>query len=159
AARDRVLRHFTTEQVWTAFEQEYRAAARPQPAAGWYARRGKRLLDLTVLLVSAPAWAFVIAAVWLLVRLRLGAPPCFRQSGPGQDARIFTLIKFRTMTDARDVAGRLLPDGERLTTFGRFLRASSLDELPELWNVVKGDMSLIGPRPLLIQYLDRYTPE
>ena len=159
AARDRVLRHFTPEQVWTAFAQEYRQAASRRPAPGWYARRGKRLFDLTLLLLTAPVWIPVLAAVWLLVRVRLGAPTCFRQSRPGKDGRIFTLVKFRTMTDDRDAAGELLPDGERLTAFGRRLRSSSLDELPELWNVLKGEMSLVGPRPLLVQYLARYTPD
>ncbi|WP_448382810.1 sugar transferase [Desulfosoma sp.] len=124
-----------------------------------YARWGKRLLDLlvalTALIVSAP----VLALLALLVRGKLGAPVLFRQTRPGLYGRPFTLYKFRTMTDGRDAQGNLLPDAERLTAFGRFLRATSLDELPELWNVLKGDMSLVGPRPLLMQYLDRYTPE
>jgi sugar transferase EpsL len=101
----------------------------------------------------------VLGGVALLVRLKLGSPVLFCQRRPGLHGKPFTLFKFRTMTDARDSAGNLLPDAERLTGFGKFLRASSLDELPELWNVLKGEMSLVGPRPLLMEYLDRYTPE
>lgn len=107
------------------------------------------------LLVCSP----ILAVVALLVRLKLGAPILFRQQRPGLHGKPFMLYKFRTMTDARDADGHLLPDAERLTNFGRFLRRTSLDELPELFNVLKGDMSLVGPRPLLMQYLDRYTPE
>lgn len=95
----------------------------------------------------------------LLVRFKLGAPVLFRQQRPGLHGRPFTLYKFRTMTDARDAEGALLPDAERLTSFGHFLRSTSLDELPELFNVLKGEMSLVGPRPLLMEYLPRYTPE
>ena len=94
-----------------------------------------------------------------LARVKLGSPVLFRQKRPGKDDETFELIKFRTMTDARDSTGALLPDEARLTSFGRRLRRTSLDELPTLWNVVRGDMSLVGPRPLLVQYLDRYTPE
>jgi len=94
-----------------------------------------------------------------LVRVKLGAPILFRQKRPGLHGKPFLMFKFRTMTDARDKRGNLLSDAERLTPFGRFLRSTSLDELPELFNVLKGEMSLIGPRPLLMQYLDRYTPE
>lgn len=101
----------------------------------------------------------VLAAVGLLGVLLLGHPFFFTQSRPGLHGRPFRLYKFRTMRDTRDASGRLLPDAERLTAFGRFLRAFSLDELPSLWNVLKGDMSLVGPRPLLMEYLDRYTPE
>jgi lipopolysaccharide/colanic/teichoic acid biosynthesis glycosyltransferase len=108
----------------------------------------------TLLIVLAP----LLAVIALLVRLRLGAPALFRQQRPGRDDQPFTLCKFRTMTDARDGAGRLQPDAARLTPFGRFLRRASLDELPELINVLRGEMSLVGPRPLLMQYLDRYTP-
>jgi lipopolysaccharide/colanic/teichoic acid biosynthesis glycosyltransferase len=101
----------------------------------------------------------LFALLALLVRLRLGSPVFFRQMRPGLLGKPFSMVKFRTMTDARDAEGRLLPDGERLTPFGRFLRSTSLDELPELWNVLRGDMSLVGPRPLLLAYLDRYSPE
>lgn len=124
-----------------------------------YLRWGKRLLDL---FMTVPAcivlWPLMIV-VALLVRLKLGTPVLFRQVRPGLHSRSFTMYKFRTMTDARDAGGQLLPDHERLTPLGRFLRKTSLDELPELWNVMRGDMSLVGPRPLLMQYLDHYTPE
>ncbi len=119
----------------------------------------KRFLDLTLTIAATPILlplGFVIA---LLVRVMHGSPILFCQIRPGQGGRPFEMMKFRTMTDARDEIGVLLPDGERLTSFGRFLRRTSLDELPEFWNVFKGDMSLVGPRPLLMEYLDRYTPE
>jgi sugar transferase EpsL len=119
----------------------------------------KRAFDiaasLLALIVISPA-LLVIAA---LVRIRLGSPVFFAQPRPGLGGRIFTLWKFRTMTDARDAAGNLRPDAERLTGFGRFLRSTSMDELPELWNVLRGDMSLVGPRPLLVSYLLRYSAE
>lgn len=119
----------------------------------------KRVLDLAcaggILALAAPV--LVITAI--LIRTMMGGPVLFRQVRPGKLGRPFTLLKLQTMTDARDSEGRLLPDGERLTKLGRFLRASSLDELPQLWNVLRGDMSLVGPRPLLMEYLGRYTPE
>jgi lipopolysaccharide/colanic/teichoic acid biosynthesis glycosyltransferase len=118
----------------------------------------KRLFDLAAVIATAPLWLPLLLIVALLVRVKLGAPVFFRQRRPGKDAVIFELIKFRTMRDATDAAGRPLPDAERLTPFGRRLRATSLDELPELWNVLRGDMSLVGPRPLLVAYLDRYSP-
>lgn len=118
----------------------------------------KRGFDLFVVILFAPLWLPVLAVVALLVRLKLGSPVFFRQKRPGKDARIFEMIKFRTMTDARDGSGKLLPDAVRLTPFGQFLRSTSLDELPELLNVLRGEMSLVGPRPLLVQYLDRYSP-
>jgi len=124
-----------------------------------YRRRGKRALDLLAgagaLLVLAPA----IAGVALLVRLLLGSPVFFRQQRPGLHGQSFRLLKFRTMNNACDAKGISLPDALRLTPFGRFLRSTSLDELPELWNVLRGDISLVGPRPLLMHYLDRYSPE
>ena len=124
-----------------------------------YPRYGKRALDLVLsagaLLLLSP----LIAVLALLVRTRLGAPVLFRQQRPGLGGIPFILYKFRTMTDDRDVQGRPLSDTERLTPFGRFLRSTSLDELPELLNVLHGKMSLVGPRPLLVQYLERYTPE
>lgn len=100
----------------------------------------------------------VLGGIALAVKKKLGSPVVFRQIRPGLYGRPFTLYKFRTMRDARDASGRPLADADRLTAFGRFLRASSLDELPELMNVIRGEMSLVGPRPLLVQYLDRYTP-
>ncbi|MEW6258733.1 MAG: sugar transferase [Thermodesulfobacteriota bacterium] len=124
-----------------------------------YRSWGKRLFDLMISVPAAIIAAPVLGLVALGVRLNLGSPVLFRQQRPGLHGRPFILYKFRTMTDARDTVGNLLPDAERLTPFGRFLRATSLDELPELWNVLRGDMSLVGPRPLLMQYLDRYTPE
>lgn len=117
----------------------------------------KRAFDVLAVIVTLPLWVPVVAVVALLVRSKLGAPVFFRQRRPGLNGRVFELVKFRTMRDARDPAGRLLPDAERLTSFGRWLRASSLDELPELWNVLRGDMSLVGPRPLLVEYLPRYN--
>ncbi|WP_034265167.1 sugar transferase [Aminiphilus circumscriptus] len=121
--------------------------------------RTKRCFDVAVsgaaLILLSPLFALLA----LLVRLRLGSPVFFRQMRPGLLGKPFSMVKFRTMTDARDAEGRLLPDEERLTPFGRFLRSTSLDELPELWNVLRGDMSLVGPRPLLLAYLDRYSPE
>ena len=124
-------------------------------ARGGYA--GKRLLDLTLLALGAPVWVPAMGLVALLVRRRLGAPVLFTQERPGLHGRPFRMRKFRTMTDARDAAGRLLPDAERLTPFGRWLRSTSLDELPELLNVLRGEMSLVGPRPLLLAYLARYS--
>lgn len=117
----------------------------------------KRVLDLLLTIGSAPIWAPLFVVVACFVRLKLGSPVFFHQVRPGKDGRPFTMLKFRSMTDARDQEGNLLPDADRLPAFGRFLRATSLDELPELWNVVKGDMSLVGPRPLLMDYLPLYS--
>jgi lipopolysaccharide/colanic/teichoic acid biosynthesis glycosyltransferase len=119
----------------------------------------KRLFDLTLMLLSIPLLLPLYLVVAWLVRSKLGAPILFRQIRPGKHAKPFEMIKFRTMTDERDANGELLPDSMRLTKFGHFLRSSSLDELPELWNVVKGDMSLVGPRPLLMEYVSLYSPE
>jgi lipopolysaccharide/colanic/teichoic acid biosynthesis glycosyltransferase len=121
--------------------------------------RGKRLLDLTLTMAAAPLWVPLLAVVGIIVRVWIGSPVLFRQQRPGKDERLFRLLKFRTMTDARGPDGALLPDGERLTHVGRFLRSTSLDELPELINVLRGDMSLVGPRPLLPQYLELYSRE
>ena len=123
------------------------------------ARASKRLFDLTLVLLSLPLTVPLAGLVAALVRVLLGGPVLFAQDRPGLDGRIFRLVKFRTMTEARDWAGKLLPDEERLTRFGRFLRSTSLDELPELWNVLKGEMSLEGPRPLLVEYLPLYSDE
>lgn len=119
----------------------------------------KRAFDLLLVVLAFPLWGPVMLLVALLVRIKLGSPVLFRQKRPGLHGEIFELIKFRSMRDARGPDGRPLPDAERLGSFGRALRASSLDELPELWNVLKGDMSLVGPRPLLVEYLPRYTKE
>jgi len=119
----------------------------------------KRLFDLTSSLAFLILLSPLLAGIAALARLLLGSPVFVRQLRPGLHGRPFTLLKFRTMTEARDPAGNLLPDEQRLTRLGRFLRRTSLDELPELINVLKGEMRLVGPRPLLTQYLDRYTPE
>jgi len=119
----------------------------------------KRCFDFCVALVALAVLAPLLCAIALLVRWRLGSPVLFAQVRPGLRGRVFTLWKFRTMTDACAEDGRPRPDAERLTPLGRWLRATSLDELPELWNVSRGDMSLVGPRPLLVRYLARYSPE
>lgn len=124
-----------------------------------YCSFGKRLFDLVLVIPTLIILSPVLAVLALLVRVKLGIPVLFRQQRPGLGGQPFTLYKFRTMIDERDEEGNLLPDAVRLTPFGRFLRKYSLDELPEFWNVFKGDMSLVGPRPLLMRYLDRYTPE
>jgi sugar transferase EpsL len=120
---------------------------------------GKRLIDilLSIILLSISSPLLIVIA--LLVRTRLGSPVLFRQVRPGLHGKAFTIYKFRTMTNSRDEEGALQSDAERLTPFGQFLRSTSLDELPEFMNVLRGDMSLVGPRPLVMQYLDRYTPE
>lgn len=122
-----------------------------------YRKFFKRLLDvllsLCILIFLSPVYLVLI----VLVRIKLGSPVFFKQERPGLNGEIFTLYKFRTMTDGRDKDGNLLPDKDRLTSFGKFLRASSLDELPEFFNILKGDMSFIGPRPLLVSYLPYYT--
>ncbi|WP_243295680.1 sugar transferase [Geothrix mesophila] len=119
----------------------------------------KRALDLGIALVLLLLLAPILALTALLVRWKLGAPVLFRQARAGRFGRPFTIFKFRTMTDARDSEGHLLPDGDRLTPFGQFLRSSSLDELPQLLNVLRGDLSLVGPRPLPMRYVPRYSPE
>lgn len=119
----------------------------------------KRLADLFISAAALIALAPIILATAVLVRVKLGAPVIFRQERPGLGGRPFTLFKFRTMLDTRGSDGSLLPDEQRLTPFGARLRALSLDELPELWNIVRGEMSLVGPRPLRMEYLQRYTPQ
>lgn len=120
---------------------------------------GKRLFDLLLCVPALIMFSFVMGFIALLVRFQLGSPVLFKQIRPGLRGQSFSMYKFRTMTDARGASSELLPDADRLTRFGRFLRGASLDELPELFNVLKGNMSLVGPRPLLMQYLERYTPE
>jgi lipopolysaccharide/colanic/teichoic acid biosynthesis glycosyltransferase len=117
----------------------------------------KRAFDLGLAVVSLLIFAVPLAVLAILIRRKLGSPVLFRQVRPGLGGRSFEMIKFRTMTDERGADGALLPDAQRLTQFGRFLRASSLDELPEIWNVLKGDMSFVGPRPLLVEYLPLYS--
>jgi lipopolysaccharide/colanic/teichoic acid biosynthesis glycosyltransferase len=132
--------------------------ARPRHRA---ARRdvAKRLFDLAFATALLVLLSPLILAIALAVRVRLGSPILYRQVRPGLHGKPFTVVKFRSMSDATDASGELLSDAERTPRFGRRLRSSSLDELPELWNVLRGDMSLVGPRPLLMQYLTRYTPE
>lgn len=126
---------------------------------GTYRKFVKRPLDFVLSLIAIIVLSPVLALTALLVRLKLGSPVIFRQERPGLNEQIFTMYKFRTMTDERDENGCLMPDGVRLTRFGKFLRSCSLDELPELFNILKGDMSLIGPRPLLAQYLPLYSEQ
>jgi sugar transferase EpsL len=125
--------------------------------ATFYRRTGKRIFDVLGAAAALACLWPVLLLTALGVRVALGSPVLFRQQRPGLGGRVFEILKFRTMLDARAPDGTPLPDAARMTAFGRFLRGSSLDELPELWNVVRGDMSLVGPRPLLIQYLPRYT--
>ena len=122
-----------------------------------YAKYVKRMLDFLIALVGLAVASPILLIVAVLVRTKLGSPVLFTQERPGKDEKIFKLYKFRSMSDARDEQGNLLPDKDRLTPFGKMLRATSLDELPELFNILKGDMSLIGPRPLLVSYLPWYT--
>ena len=119
----------------------------------------KRVLDIAIALPAVVLLTPILACIALLVRVKFGTPVLFRQLRPGLMGQPFRIYKFRTMSDAKDAQGNLLPDNERLTRFGRLLRATSIDELPELVNVLKGDMSLVGPRPLLMQYLNRYSAE
>ena len=123
-----------------------------------YQKHLKRTVDLLGACIALTGAAPALLVIAAIVRIRLGSPILFTQTRPGLHGRPFQIVKFRTMLDARDANGSLLPDAARLTRVGSFLRSTSLDELPELWNVIRGDMSLVGPRPLLMEYLDRYTP-
>ena len=124
-----------------------------------YAKYIKRILDLILSLMALIVLMPLMIIIGILVRINLGSPIIFKQKRPGKNEKIFTLYKFRTMTDKRDIDGNLLPDEYRLTKFGKFLRSTSLDELPELINLIKGDMAIVGPRPLLVEYLPYYTEE
>ena len=124
-----------------------------------YKRFFKRPMDFTLSLLAIIFLSPLLIVTAILVRIKLGSPVIFKQKRPGLNDKIFTIYKFRTMTDKKDSEGNLLPDGERLTNFGRFLRSSSLDELPELFNILKGDMSIVGPRPLAVAYLPYYTQD
>lgn len=126
---------------------------------GFYSKYVKRFLDIMISLMALIILSPVLLIVAIFVRTKLGSPVIFHQDRPGYHEKIFGLCKFRSMTDEKDEDGNLLPDEVRLTNFGKALRATSLDELPELWNILKGDMSLIGPRPLLVSYLPYYTKE
>lgn len=119
----------------------------------------KRLFDISVSLASLLIFALPLLVLGCLIRLKLGSPVFFTQVRPGLSSKLFRMVKFRSMTDERSQDGSLLPDAERLTSFGALLRSTSLDELPELWNVLKGEMSLVGPRPLLVEYLPLYSSE
>ncbi len=127
--------------------------------AGFYERFGNRALDVVLSGGALLALSPVLLVTAVLVRTKLGSPVVFCQERPGKDEKIFKLYKFRTMTDERDENGNLLPDEVRLTKFGRLLRSTSLDELPELWNIFRGDMSIVGPRPLLVEYLPYYNED
>ena len=126
-------------------------------ASSIYARHIKRMLDVLCVLVVLALFWWIYVIVAILVRVKLGSPILFRQERPGKNGKVFRLYKFRSMTDEKDEQGHLLPDEVRLTKFGRLLRATSLDELPELFNILKGEMSLVGPRPLLVKYLPLYS--
>ena len=119
----------------------------------------KWILDRSIAAIALLLFSPLIIIVAIAVNLNMGSPVIFTQPRPGKNGDIFNFFKFRTMTDGQDEAGNLLPDGDRITAFGEWLRQTSLDELPQLWNVFKGDMSFIGPRPLIVAYLDRYSPE
>lgn len=125
--------------------------------AGFYEKYVKRMLDFLISLSAIVILSPIILITALLVRIKLGSPVIFCQKRPGKDEKIFSMYKFRSMTDGKDENGKLLPDEIRLTGFGKKLRATSLDELPELFNILKGDMSIVGPRPLLVDYLERYN--
>ena len=124
-----------------------------------YSKYIKRALDLILSLMALIILMPLMSIIYILVRIKLGKPAIFKQKRPGLNEKVFILYKFRTMTDKRDNEGNLLPDSERLTKFGKILRSTSLDELPELINIIKGDMSIIGPRPLLVEYLSLYNDE
>lgn len=160
AGSDWVAQNFRRDLVWKALLENYSNLLRERGRGtkrAW--RLMKSIFDRGVasilLLATSPVWALAAA----LIRYRLGSPVLFKQARPGLHGNPFMLYKFRTMKDARSAAGELLPDEQRLTRFGQLLRTLSIDEIPQLWNVVKGQMSLVGPRPLLMRYLDRYTPE
>lgn len=124
-----------------------------------YKKYIKRILDFILSLIALIVLSPILLVIAILVRIKLGSPVIFKQERPGLNEKIFTLYKFRTMTDKKDEEGNLLPDSERLTKFGKVLRSTSLDELPELINILKGDMSIVGPRPLLVEYLELYNEE
>jgi lipopolysaccharide/colanic/teichoic acid biosynthesis glycosyltransferase/glycosyltransferase involved in cell wall biosynthesis len=160
-ARALAVRDFDRQKLADQFVDLVERSAVEAPALARSSLLGdglKRGLDLVAGIVAGLLLLPVMLLVALLVRTKLGSPVLFRQERPGRDGRPFEMLKFRTMTDARGSDGALLPDSERLTRFGRLLRSTSLDELPELWNIVRGDMSLVGPRPLLVEYMAKYSP-
>lgn len=141
----------------TEIKQNLNLSLKTNSKGGVYRRYFKRPMDFILALIAIIVLGPVMLLVALLVRTKLGSPVIFKQKRPGLNEKIFTMYKFRTMTDEKDENGELLPDSVRLTRFGRLLRSTSLDELPELLNILKGDMSIIGPRPLLVQYLELYN--
>jgi undecaprenyl phosphate N,N'-diacetylbacillosamine 1-phosphate transferase len=141
----------------TEIRRNIRPSLQTPGKGGLYRRYFKRPMDFILSLIAIIVLSPVLLVVGVLVRTKLGSPVIFKQKRPGLNEKIFTLYKFRTMTDRRDENGELLPDSVRLTRFGRFLRSTSLDELPELFNILRGDMSLLGPRPLAVQYLPYYN--
>lgn len=143
----------------TEVEQNIKPSLQLPGKGGVYRRYVKRPMDFILSLIAIIVLSPVLLVVAILVRTKLGSPIIFRQKRPGLNEKIFTLYKFRTMTGERDENGELLPDSVRLTKFGKLLRATSLDELPELFNILKGDMSIVGPRPLLVEYLPYYTKQ
>ena len=155
AGRRYYAEHLSVAQGVRAFVQVFEQVARQRHGSD----RARRVIDILASGIGLTVLSPVLALTALLVRLRLGGPVLFRQQRPGRYGRPFTMYKFRTMLESTDAQGRFLPDAERLTPFGRLLRSSSLDELPELYNVLRGDMSLVGPRPLLMEYLAHYSPE
>jgi sugar O-acyltransferase (sialic acid O-acetyltransferase NeuD family) len=160
AARSAYLKNYSSQvQIKKFVELLERVTSPKRRGSSFYLRFGKRLFDVLVAGISLIVLAPVILAVAVLVRIKLGRPILFQQVRPGLDGKPFKLVKFRTMLDSTDKYGRPLPDVQRLTKFGKFLRSSSLDELPELWNILRGEMSLVGPRPLLTEYLGLYSPE
>jgi lipopolysaccharide/colanic/teichoic acid biosynthesis glycosyltransferase len=150
--------------VRTEFVKEYYKLIREKVAVGGgtcmrSSGAGKRTIDVLFSSLSLVALSPALALIAILIRITIGKPILFRQTRPGLFSKPFALLKFRTMRDALDIAGRPLPDADRVTVVGNWLRKLSLDELPQLWNVLRGEMSLVGPRPLLMEYLPRYTPE
>ncbi len=163
AARAYVVENFEAKVVSSRIHESYRLLLRSVPrlhrrsrGIGYAMKRGLDIFGAGIgLLVLQP----ILALLAFLIHRKLGGPVLFRQNRPGRHGKAFTILKFRTMTDERDRHGKLLADEQRLPRFGQVLRSTSLDELPELWNVLRGEMSLVGPRPLLTKYLDRYSPE
>jgi len=154
AGRARVLKLFSREQIWDALHGEYtKLVAEPRPAYS----RAKRVLDATASVALLATLGVPMLGLGAVISLTMGSPAIFSQLRPGADERLFRMYKFRTMTNARDASGELLPDAQRITRLGAFLRRTSLDELPELFNVLRGEMSLVGPRPLLVKYLPHYS--
>jgi lipopolysaccharide/colanic/teichoic acid biosynthesis glycosyltransferase len=160
AGRIRMQQDFQPERMSEALYSEYRRLLEVNTACArgtFYQRRGKRLLDVAVAFLALLVLSPLLLLIAVLVRLALGSPVLFRQQRAGWNGKPFTILKFRSMTDKQDASGRKLPDAQRLTRLGRFLRATSLDELPELVNVLRGEMSLVGPRPLYLRYLPYYA--